>query len=213
MKDYFMKDYSQTNRALSSIPALDAVTKELSKLPGIGPRMAQRLTFALLRRNKEENESFIQALQSLTHNVIRCSQCGFYAQSDPCNLCTGEDRDHSILCVVEQPQDLLAIERTGKYNGLYHILGGALSPIDGIGPEELGVPKLLKRLKNSINEVILATNPTMEGDATAHYLHSVIKPMGIKVTRIARGLPSGSDLEYADETTLSIALTSRSEAT
>ncbi len=207
-----MKDYGNTNRALSSFPALDAVTKELSKLPGIGPRMAQRLTFALLKRDKQENELLILALQNLSNNVIRCSKCGFYAQNDPCNICSGQDRDQSVVCVIEQPQDLLAIERTGKYNGLYHILGGALSPIDGIGPEELGIPKLLNRLQESVNEIILATNPTMEGDATAHYLQSVIKPMGKKVTRIARGLPSGSDLEYADETTLSMALTSRSEA-
>lgn len=195
----------------SSIPAVDAVTRELAKLPGIGPRMAQRLTFALLKRDPKDNQALIKTLESLSQDVLRCSQCGFYAQSDPCTLCQGQGRDTHTLCVVEQPQDLMAIERTGKFNGMYHVLGGALSPIDGIGPDELGIPKLINRIKNSITEVILATNPTMEGDATAHYLQSVIKPMNVRITRIARGLPSGSDLEYADETTLSMALTSRSE--
>lgn len=207
-----MRDkFSGGNRALTSIPAVDSVSRELAKLPGIGPRMAQRLTFALLKREKNEIESLMQALHQLANDVRRCSRCGNYSQSDPCAICSGEDRDHSVLCVVEQPQDMIAIERTGKFNGLYHILGGALSPIDGIGPDEIGIPRLLARLLPPIQEVILATNPTMEGDATAHYLQSVIKPLNIRVTRIARGLPSGSDLEYADEVTLSMALSSRSD--
>ncbi len=194
-----------------SIPAVEAVVKQLAKLPGIGPRMAQRLTFALLKRDKKDIEQLTQALTSLANDVLRCSTCGNYAQTDPCPICKGEGRDSSVLCIVEQPQDVQAIERTGKFNGLYHILGAALSPIDGIGPEEIGVNKLLQRLKGPIEEVILATNPTMEGDATALYLQEVIKPLGVRVTRIARGLPSGSDLEYADETTLAMAFSSRTQ--
>jgi len=198
-------------RLASVVPAVDAVARQLAKLPGIGPRMAQRLTFALLKRDKREIEELIVALSALANQVRKCSACGNYAQTDPCPICQGQGRDVTVLCVVEQPQDVSAIERTGRYHGLYHILGAALSPIDGIGPEEIGVTKLLQRLKDPIREVILATNPTMEGDATALYLQDVIKPLGIKVTRIARGLPSGSDLEYADETTLAMALTARSE--
>ncbi|RJP19312.1 MAG: recombination protein RecR [Candidatus Omnitrophota bacterium] len=194
-----------------SIPAVEAVSRQLAKLPGIGPRMAQRLTYALLKREKKEIEQLIHALHSLANDVLRCAVCGNYAQTDPCPVCKGEGRNTKILCVVEQPQDVQAIERTGHYNGLYHILGAALSPIDGVGPEEIGVTKLLQRLNDPIEEVILATNPTMEGDATALYLQEVIKPLHIKVTRIARGLPSGSDLEYADEVTLALAFSSRAE--
>jgi len=196
---------------LSWIPAMDEVARQLAKLPGIGPRMGQRLTFALLKRGKQDIEELAAALHQLANEVRRCSSCGNYTQSDPCPICRGEGRDPTVLCVIEQPQDMLAIERTGKYNGLYHILGGALSPIDGIGPEELGIPKLLQRLLEPISEVILATNPTMEGDATAIYLQDLMKSLPIKVTRLARGLPSGSDLEYADEATLAMALSSRKE--
>ena len=203
--------FFSADREPSGIPALDSVTKELSKLPGIGPRMAQRLTLALLKRDRAEIQSMIDALTRLINEVKRCSVCGNYAEADPCHICTGQTRENAVICVVEQPQDMLAIEKTGKFKGLYHILGAALSPIDGIGPEEIGMPKLLTRLKGNVKEIILATNPTIEGDATAHYLQQVIKPLGIKVTRLARGLPSGSDLEYADETTLSMALTARFE--
>ena len=193
------------------IPAVEFAAKQLAKMPGIGPRMAQRLTYAMLKRGRSEIEELIGALQSLVKDVRKCSTCGGYAQSDPCPICAGPGRDTSVLCVVEQPQDVQAIERTGQFKGLYHILGAALSPIDGIGPDEIGAPKLLQRLTPPIQEVILATNPTMEGDATAAYLQTAIKPLGVKVTRIARGLPSGSDLEYADETTLALALNSRFE--
>lgn len=202
--------FPDPSRPLSWIPAVDAVSKQLARLPGIGPRMAQRLTFALLKRKKTDIQALISALDQLQNDVIRCTTCGNYAQADPCPICQGKGRDTTILCVVEQPQDMLAIERTGKYLGLYHILGGALSPIDGVGPEEIGVPKLLNRLKDhTITEVILATNPTMEGDATAVFLQVAMNPLGVKVSRLARGLPSGSDLEYADETTLALALSSR----
>lgn len=197
-------------RSSSLIPAVDTVAKQLAKLPGIGPRMAQRLTFALLKRNKKDIHELSQAITQLADEVTRCSVCGMYTQQDPCHLCSGSGRDQTLLCIVEQAQDVLAVERTGRFNGVFHVLGGALSPIDGIGPEELGIPALLDRIHEPISEVILATNPTMEGDATAHYLQEMIKPKGVKVTRIARGLPSGSDLEYADETTLALAISSRS---
>lgn len=198
-------------RPLSWMPAVEAAAKQLARLPGIGPRMAMRLTFALLKRGKQEIADLTAALAQLHDDVRQCSTCGNFAQADPCPICQGLGRDTSLLCVIEQPQDMLAIERTGRFNGLYHILGGALSPIDGIGPDEIGVPKLLARIKESLREVILATNPTMEGDATAVYLQDVLKEKNVRVTRLARGLPSGSDLEYADETTLAMALSSRTE--
>lgn len=198
-------------RPLSWMPAVEAVSKQLARLPGIGPRMAMRLTFALLKRGKPEIGNLAAALEQLRDAVRQCSTCGNFAQEDPCPLCRGEGRDTSLLCVVEQPQDMLAIERTGRFIGVYHILGGALSPIDGIGPDEIGVPKLLARIHEPLKEVILATNPTMEGDATAVYLQEVLKEKPVKVTRLARGLPSGSDLEFADETTLAMALSSRTE--
>ncbi|MGC9328420.1 MAG: recombination mediator RecR [Candidatus Hinthialibacter sp.] len=199
------------NRPLSWMPAVENTAKQLARLPGIGPRMAMRLTFALLKRGKQEISDLIHALEQLRDEVRQCSSCGNFAQTDPCLICQGVGRDSTLLCVVEQPQDMLALERTGKFKGLYHILGGALSPIDGIGPDEIGVTKLLHRIKPPIREVILATNPTMEGDATAVYLQEVLHEKKVKVTRLARGLPSGSDLEYADETTLAMALSSRTE--
>lgn len=199
------------DRPLSWMPAVEAVSKQLARLPGIGPRMAMRLTFALLKRNKQEISDLASALEHLRDDVRQCSTCGNFAQVDPCPICQGLGRDIHILCVVEQPQDMLALERTGRYNGLYHILGGALSPIDGIGPDEIGIPKLMNRIQEPLQEVILATNPTMEGDATAIYLQEILKSKNVKVTRLARGLPSGSDLEYADETTLALALSSRTE--
>ncbi|MBN2330157.1 MAG: recombination protein RecR [Candidatus Omnitrophica bacterium] len=193
------------------MPAVENTAKQLARLPGIGPRMAMRLTYALLKRGKQEIGDLIHALEQLRDEVRQCSSCGNFAQTDPCIICQGVGRDSSLLCVVEQPQDMLALERTGKFKGVYHILGGALSPIDGIGPDEIGVTKLLHRVKAPIREVILATNPTMEGDATAVYLQEILKEKDVKVTRLARGLPSGSDLEYADETTLAMALSSRTE--
>lgn len=199
----------RATRTSTGISALDRVVKELSKLPGIGPRMALRLAYSLLKRDPQDVMELSHALETLTLQVTRCTTCGNYTENDPCPICSNEDRNRTLLCVVEQPQDLLAIERTRAYDGLYHVLGGALSPIDGIGPEELGIPRLLERLKYSIQEVILATNPNMEGDATAAYLSNLISSIGIQVTRIARGLPAGSELEYADEVTLSAAFQSR----
>ncbi|MFH1739981.1 MAG: recombination mediator RecR [bacterium] len=199
------------DRASVGIPAVDRAVTELCKLPGIGPRMAQRLVYNLLRRDASEIRSLSKALQDLSSNIRRCSVCGYYSETDPCHICTSESRDKKVICVVEQPQDVYAIERTSGFSGVYHILGGALSPIDGIGPEEIRVRGLLERLRSDVREVIVATNPTLEGDATAMYLQNVIKPLGIRVSRIARGLPTGGDLEYADETTLSTALSMRTD--
>jgi recombination protein RecR len=173
--------------------------------------MAQRLVYSLLRRDPKEIESLAQALRDLCSKIRRCSLCGYYSETDPCHICTSESRDRGLICVVEQPQDVCAIERTSGYTGLYHVLGGALSPIDGVGPEEIRIRSLLDRLRGNVREVIVATNPTLEGDATALYLQNIIKPIGIRVSRIARGLPTGGDLEYADETTLSAALSMRTE--
>jgi len=200
-----------SGRKTSGPSSIDAVAKQLAKLPGIGPRMAQRLTFALLKRRKEEIDELIAALSRLANQVKKCSVCGNFSDSDPCHVCGDPHRDRATICVIEQPQDLLAIERTGRYTGLDHVLGGALSPIDGVGPEEIGVSRLLLRLDHPVKEVIVATNPTIEGDATAVYLQGAIRPLGVKVTRLARGLPSGSELEYADETTLAMAFSSRLE--
>ena len=199
-------------KTATGIKCLDRVTHALSRLPGIGPRMALRLAYSLLKRNPHEVQDLAASIDELSRLVSRCSVCGNYTEENPCHICSDEDRDRTLLCVVEQPQDLLALERTGSYMGLYHVLGGALSPIDGIGPEEIGIPRLLKRLNGNMQEVILATNPNMEGDATSVYLSNLIKPLGIRVSQIARGLPSGSELEFADEVTLASALASRREA-
>ncbi len=201
-----------TTKNATGIPSLDRLVRELSKLPHTGPRMALRQAYTLLKWDPRDVESLAEALEGLVRKVVRCSVCGNYTETDPCHICGNADRDQTQLCVTEQPQDILALERTGSYEGLYHVLGGSLSPIDGIGPEELGIPRLLERLKGPAQEVVLATNPNMEGDATAVYLANLIKPLGIRVTRIARGLPSGSDLEYADEVTLSSAFADRRDA-
>jgi len=181
------------NRSSVGIPSVDRAVAELCKLPGIGPRMAQRLVYHLLRRDRSEIESLSRALQDLHARIRHCSICGYFSESDPCHICSSDSRDRHVICVVEQPQDVFAIERTNDFHGVYHILGGALSPIDGIGPEEIRVRSLLERLRGDIREVILATNPTLEGDATALYLQNLIRPIGIRVSRIARGLPTGGD--------------------
>ncbi len=185
---------------------------EFSRLPGIGPKTASRLTFFLLRVPDEQAQALAEAIRALKENVVTCSQCENIAEVDPCPICTGEDRDRSTICVVEEPLDVLAIERTRDYHGLYHVLHGAISPVDGIGPEDLRIDALLQRLRNSqIQEIILATNPNLEGEATAMYLQRLIGPLGIRITRLARGLPVGGDLEYADAVTLSRALEGRRE--
>lgn len=184
----------------------------LQKLPGIGPKTAQRLTFFLLKRPPEEVAALGEAIVRVKAQIVNCSICFNVTEEDPCRVCTDPARDARLLCVVEEPNDLLAIERTGQYRGRYHVLLGALSPLDGIGPEDLRVRELLARLESQpVEEAILATNPNVEGEATAIYLAKLLKSLVPRVTRIARGLPVGGDLEYADEVTLGKALEGRKE--
>jgi recombination protein RecR len=184
----------------------------LQRLPGIGPKTAQRLTFFLLKRPAEEVRELSAALLAVKERIGACRSCFNVTDEDPCRICADPARDGAVLCVVEEPNDLLAMERTGEYKGRYHVLQGALSPLDGIGPEDLRVRELLGRLDaGGVREVILATNPNVEGEATALYLAKLLRPLGIRTTRIARGLPVGGDLEYADQVTLSKALEGRRE--
>ncbi|MCL5074152.1 MAG: recombination mediator RecR [Chloroflexi bacterium] len=186
--------------------------EELNKLPSIGPKTAQRLTFFLLRMPAEQARSLAEAILDVKERIIFCSVCFNITEENPCSICQGRGRDRTKICVVEEPLDVLAIERTREYMGLYHVLHGAISPMEGIGPEELKIKELLQRLRSSqVEEVILATNPNLEGEATATYIARLIQPLGIRVTRLARGLPIGGDLEYADEVTLTRALEGRRE--
>lgn len=185
---------------------------EFTRLPGIGEKTAQRLTFFLLKVADDEVQQLAQALLDVKANVRYCSICGNLTEEDPCPICRDEKRDRQVICVVEEPNDLLAIERTMEFNGLYHVLMGTLSPLDGIGPEDIRIQELLGRLQHTAcEEVIIATNPNVEGEATAMYLAKLLKPLGPKITRIAHGLPVGGDLEYADEITMTRALEGRRE--
>jgi len=184
----------------------------LQRLPGIGPKTAQRLTFFLLKRPAEEVRELAESLLAVKERIVHCRICFNVTDEDPCRICADPARDPRVLCVVEEPNDLLAMERTGEFRGRYHVLLGALSPLDGIGPDDLKVRELLLRLEGAdTTEVILATNPNVEGEATALYLARLMRPLGVRVTRIARGLPVGGDLEYADQVTLSKALEGRRE--
>jgi recombination protein RecR len=186
--------------------------EELTKLPGVGTKTAQRLAFHLLKVPPEEARSLAEAIVEAREKVTFCARCFNFAQGELCEFCLDGRRDSGLVCVVERPQDIVAIERTGEFRGLYHVLGGAISPIDGIGPEELRIRELLERVgKEAIREVIVATNPRVEGEATAVYLSNILRPLGVKVTRIASGLPVGGDLEYADEITLGRAIKGRLE--
>jgi len=183
---------------------------EFSRLPGIGPKTASRLTYFLLRAPDEQAESLAQALHELKTRTRFCSICFNITEADPCPICSDEERDAATICVVEEPLDVLAIERTREYRGRYHVLHGAISPVEGIGPENLRIRELIDRVRGKgMREVILATNPSLEGEATAMYLQRQLAPTGVRVTRLARGLPVGGDLEYADEITLTRALEGR----
>ncbi|MDD3840452.1 MAG: recombination mediator RecR [Clostridia bacterium] len=185
---------------------------ELMRLPGIGQKTAQRLAFHIINMRPERAESLSRAIIEAKKNIKNCSICCNLTDNNPCNICSSNNRDKSTICVVEQPRDVVAMEKTRDYKGLYHVLHGAISPMDGIGPDEIKIKELISRLKDEqIKEIIIATNPNIEGEATAVYLARLIKPMGIKTTRIAHGLPVGGDLEYADEVTLSRALEGRRE--
>ncbi len=186
--------------------------EELTKLPGIGPKTAQRLAFHLLFSPPEDVRTLAEAMVDARQRVRYCSVCCNLTDQDPCSLCADEARERTTICVVEEPRDVVAMEKTREYRGRYHVLQGAISPMEGVGPEDIRIKELLARLNDpTVKELILATNPDLEGEATAMYLARLLKPMGLKVTRIARGLPVGGDLEYADEVTLSKALEGRRE--
>ena len=192
--------------------AISRLVQEFSKLPGIGPKSAQRITFHLLRSSDEKTRDLAEALQSLKQKIALCSVCYNVTESDPCPICRNHRRDTTQICIVEQPQDILALEHTGVYKGLYHVLHGAISPTEGIGTDDIRISELLSRLQNNtVQEVILATNTNLEGEQTAMYLSRLITPLNIKVTRLARGLPYGTELEYADDVTLTRAMEGRSE--
>jgi recombination protein RecR len=191
-------------------PQVQRLVDEFSRLPGIGPKSAQRLTYYLIKMPKEQAESLAESILSIKNSIILCSTCFHITNVDPCYICNNESRDSTQICVVEQPLDILALEKTGAFYGKYHVLHGSMSPIKGIGPENLKIRELLERLvKESVEEVVLAMNLNLEGEATSMYIHRLIEPSGIKVTRLARGLPVGGDLEYADEATLGRAIEGR----
>ncbi|MEX2581764.1 MAG: recombination mediator RecR [Gemmatimonadota bacterium] len=192
---------------------IERLTDEFARLPGVGRKTALRLTYHILRVTPRDAQRLADAIVSVSERVHPCETCGNFTESSPCSICSSQRRDRSIICVVEEGSDIGAIEGTGEYRGLYHVLGGRLSPLDGIGPAELNVKGLLDRAGggSEVREVVLATNPSVEGEATALYLHKLLSPLGLRVTRIARGLPVGGDLEYADGVTIAEALQHRRE--
>jgi recombination protein RecR len=185
--------------------------EELQRLPGIGPKGAQRLAFHILKAPREQADRLADALRDLKSSVTYCSICNNITDVDPCTYCRSDERDHRVICVVEEPQNVSAVEKTHEFKGLYHVLMGALSPLQGIGPDNLKIKGLLARIQDGVTEVILATNPNVDGEATAIYLARLLKPLGVRVTRIAVGVPVGSDLEYTDEFTMHKALEGRRE--
>jgi recombination protein RecR len=191
---------------------ISRLIEELNKLPGIGPKSAKRLAYHLLRSSDEEAKALAEAILTLKEKIKLCSVCFDSTDCDPCRICEDTERDHSKICVVEKPSDILPLEQTGRYDGVYHVLHGTISPTQGIGPEDLKVKELLARLKDdSVTEIIVATNPNVESETMAMYLQRLITPLGIRVTRLARGLPFGAELEYADDLTLGQALENRRE--
>ena len=197
---------------MNSLPVpLSRLIEELQRLPGIGPKGAQRLAFHVLRMPREQTDRLIGALGDVKEQIAHCSVCNNITDADPCAFCRSEERDPHVICVVEEPQNVAAIERTREFKGLYHVLMGSLSPLQGVGPDDLKIKGLLGRVGNGVTEVILATNPTVDGEATALYLARLLKPLGVCVTRIAMGVPVGSEIEYADEVTMHRALSGRRE--
>jgi recombination protein RecR len=191
---------------------IEKLIGEFRRLPGIGAKSAQRLAYSILRRPREEAERLSRAILEVKDKILYCSRCNNFSDRDPCNYCNNTARSNETICVVEEPNDILAIEKTREYHGQYHVLHGVLSPMNGVGPEDLMLKNLLERLREgNVREIILATNPNVEGEATAIYLAKLLKPIGLKVSRIALGLPVGSDLEFADESTMSKALEHRHE--
>lgn len=194
----------------SYAPPLARLIEELSKLPTVGPKTAQRLAFHMLSMTPQDAEALAAAILEAKSRIRNCSICGNITEADPCVICTNPQRNPSVICVVEDPRDVAAMERTREFSGQYHVLQGAISPLDGVGPDDLRIAELVKRVTaGDVREVIVATNPRVEGEATALYLSKVLKPLGVRVTRIAHGLPVGGDLEYADEVTLARALEGR----
>ena len=191
--------------------AIEELVAEFARLPGIGRKTAQRLTYFLLKQPREETARLARALTALGDRVRSCSRCGNLTELDPCAICADPRRDATVVCVVEEASDVVAIERAGEYRGIYHVLGGRLSPLDGVGPEALNIAGLLARVGNGggVREVILATNPSVEGEATAHYLDRALEAAGVRVSRLARGLPMGGELEYADGETIAQAISAR----
>lgn len=190
---------------------LGRLIDELSRLPGIGPKTAQRLAFYILKSPKDRVEQLAEAIVQAKETVVYCSVCGNFTDIDPCSICNLEYRDKSVIMVVEDPKDVVALEKTRGYKGLYHVLHGAISPMEGIGPDDIKIKELLRRITPEVTEVILATNPNVEGEATAMYLAKLLKPLEVRVTRIAHGVPMGGDLEYADEVTLARSIEGRQE--
>lgn len=198
--------------AKNSIVPLTELIAQFERLPGIGRKTAQRLAYSILEQPPERAEKFAEALVNARRKIHFCKVCQALTDMDTCAVCADTERDHSVICVVAEPKDVMAFERTREYNGTYHVLHGVISPLDGIGPEQLRIKELMARLSDSsVTEIIMATNPTVEGEATASYLSRMIKPLGVKVTRLAYGIPVGGDLEYADEYTLARALEGRNE--
>lgn len=191
--------------------AIEKLIEEFAKLPGIGYKTAQRLTLYVLNLPREEVKEFSEALVKARGTIKYCSICGNFTDKDPCAICGNPNRDKSIICVIEQPKDIMSMEKIREYNGVYHVLHGNISPMAGRGPEDIKLRELIRRIDGSVNEVIVATNPNVEGEATAMYISKILKPLGVKVTRIAHGVPVGGDLEYADEVTLAKALEGRIE--
>jgi recombination protein RecR len=196
------------------VSAIEELVGEFAKLPGIGHKTAQRLTYYLLKQPAEASARLAGAVAAIGERVRTCSRCGNLTEADPCAICADPRRDASLVCVVEEASDVLAIERAGGYRGVYHVLGGRLSPLDGVGPEQLNLASLTRRAANGgpVREIILATNPSIEGEATAHYLERLLQPLGVTVSRLARGLPVGSELEYADGETIAQAMAARRPA-